>query len=62
MVKYCDEEQASKDKDDEEDDTLNYHLGCMFLVFCIAHGSFGDTKYRDFALVRRLKPAPYVAQ
>lgn len=58
MVKYCDEDQASKDIDDEEDDTPNYHLGCMFLVFRIAHESFGDAKHRDFALVRRLKPAP----
>ena len=28
------------------------------LVFRIAHESFGDAKHRDFALVRRLKPAP----
>ena len=30
----------------------------MYLVFRIAHVSFGDTGHRNFALVRRLKPAP----
>ena len=43
--------------EEDEDEKLNYHLGCMFLVFRIAHGSFGDNSHCDFALVRCLKLA-----
>ena len=57
-MKYFDETQAREAEEEDEHENPNYHLGCMFLVFRIAHESFGDAGHRDFALVRRLKPAP----
>ena len=30
IVKYCDEDQADKEKEDEDDGKPNCHLGCMF--------------------------------
>ena len=59
-MKYFDEMQAREVEEEDEHENLNCHLrvGCMFLVFRIAHESFGDAGHRDFALVRRLKPAP----
>ena len=57
-MKYFDETQACEAEEEDEHENPNYHLGCMFLVFRIAHESFGDAGCRDFALVRRLKPAP----
>ena len=58
IVKYCDETQATEAEEEDEHENPNYHLRCMFLVFRIAHESFGDAGHRDFALVRRLKPTP----
>ena len=57
-MKYCDETQAREAEEEDEHENPNYHPGCMFLVFRIAHESFGDAGHRDFALMRRLKLAP----
>ena len=56
-MKYFDETQAREAEEEDEHENPNYHLGCMFLVFWIAHESFGDAGHRNFALVRRLKSA-----
>ena len=49
-MKYFNETQAREAEEEDEHENPNYHLGCMFLVFRIAHGSFGDAGHRDFAL------------
>ena len=57
-MKCFNETQACKAVEEGGHQNPNYHLSCMFLVFQITHEIFGDAGYRDFALVRRLKPAP----